>query len=281
MPLVDLKPLLAEAEARRSCLLGMVCLGWEDAAAFVAAGEAVGVPVVLQAGPGARRAIPLTVWGAMFRALGEAAKVPVVAHLDHGTSADECKAALDAGFTSVMYDGSRLSLADNISETQKMAKHASAYGASTEAEVGFVGYAEGDPSEGTDPSEAARFLEATRVDCLAVSVGNVHLKTEASTPLDWARLEAIRAQTNTSLVLHGGSGVPFADRLRAAQEFGVRKINLGTEIRQAYGAALRATLEDDPDVYDRLVISRGVAERRAELIEKTLDSAWTRQTYEP
>lgn len=274
MPLVNLKPLLVEAGTRRASLLGMVCLGWEDAAAFVAAGEATNTPVVLQAGPGARRAIPLAVWGAMFQALGTAARVPVVAHLDHGTSADECKAALDAGFTSVMYDGSRLPLAENIAETQKMVAHAEAYGASTEAEVGFVGYAEGAPSEGTDPGEALRFVEMTGVDCLAVSVGNVHLQTEASTPLDWAQLAAIRAGTAVPLVLHGGSGVPAPDRTKAAQHYGVRKINLGTEIRQAYGSSLRAVLAEDAAVYDRLAIGRAVADRRAALIETTLRSAW-------
>ena len=274
MPLVDLTSALASAEARQGALLGLVCLGWEDAAEFVAAGEATDIPIILQAGPGARAAIPVSVWGKMFRTLAEAATVPVVVHLDHGHSYDECAAALDAGFTSIMFDGSRLPLAQNITETNKVRERARASKASLEAEIGFVGYAEGEPSEGTCPQEAAQFARETDIDCLAVSVGNVHLTQSQSTPLDWDRLAKISAGVPVPLVLHGGSGVPDADRQRAAREFRVRKINLGTEIRQAYGAALRNVLGTDAPPFDRLEIAREVAQHRAPLIEKTLRSAW-------
>lgn len=274
MPLVNLRAVLDQAEARRGAVLGMVCLGWEDAAEFVAAGEATGVPVILQAGPGARAAIPTEVWGQMFRSLGARAKVPVVAHLDHGKSPDECFAALDAGFTSVMFDGSKLPLAENIAATNRVAARARPAGASVEAEVGFVGYDDGAPSEGTSPEEAERFANEADIDCLAVSAGNVHLATEQKTPLDWESLGTIRQRVAQPLVLHGGSGIPSADRARAISEFHVCKINLGTEIRQAYGAALRAVLDEEPGIFDRLKIAKAVAKKRAALVQSALLESW-------
>ena len=252
----------------------MVCLGWEDAAEFVAAGEATGVPVVLQAGPGARAAIPIEVWGRMFRSLADNARVPVVAHLDHGRTPEECFAALDAGFTSVMFDGSALPLSENIAQTNQVAVRARAAQASVEAEVGFVGYDDGPASEGTKPEEAETFAQSADIDCLAVSAGNVHLATKQKTPLDWDRLGQIAARVRHPLVLHGGSGVPEKDRKRASLHFGVRKINLGTEIRQAYGQALRNLLAENGDIFDRLKIANAVAEARAPLLETVLETSW-------
>lgn len=254
--------------------MGLVCLGWEDAVAYVRAGEAVGVPVILQAGPSARRHMPLSVWAAMFRALGEAASVDVVAHLDHGASPDECFAALDAGFTSVMFDGSKLPLAENIRQTGRVIERAARAGASTEAEIGFVGYATGAASQGTEPSEAATFYDAAPTDCLAVSVGNVHLHTKEAVSLDFERLAALRGAVPCPLVLHGGSGVLSAHRARAARKFGVRKINLGTELRQVHGRALRAVLAADEDLFDRIAIQTPVTAALQSAAEGVLKRAW-------
>ena len=104
MPVASLTDVLTPARAEGHAVIGAVVLGWEDAEAFVAAAEAVGCPVILQAGPGFRRSLPVAVSGVMFRTLGEAASVPVVAHIDHAKGLDECRAGIDAGFTSVMYD---------------------------------------------------------------------------------------------------------------------------------------------------------------------------------
>lgn len=278
MPLVSLTPVLAAARARGGAALGLVCLGWEDAQAYVAAGEATGVPVILQAGPGARAHMPIEVWGEMFRWLAARAEVPVVAHLDHGASVAEVEGALAAGFSSVMYDGSRLPLAENIAQSLEAAALARAAGASFEAEVGFVGYAEGAGSQPTCPQEAARFCEAVQPDCLAVSVGNVHLMTGDPTPLDWAALKAVRTALSQPLmqplVLHGGSGVPPAHRARAARDFGVAKINLGTELRQVYGAALRDSLAEQPDVFDRLKLQAPVTAALQAATQEVLVQAW-------
>jgi fructose-bisphosphate aldolase, class II len=235
---------------------GLVCLGWEDARAYVRAAEEERAPVILQAGPGARAHMPVAVWGAMLRYLAEAASVPVVVHLDHGLSVEECRAAIAAGFSSVMVDGSALPLEDNIRLTAEVVALAHAAGVSCEGEVGVVGYAGGKASFGTDPKEAARFARETGVDALAVSVGNVHLQTGPGTGLDLGLLRAIEAMTEVPLVIHGGSGVPVAERAALAAGSRIAKFNIGTELRMAFGAALRAAVAQDPVRFDRIAILR-------------------------
>ncbi|MGX9355337.1 class II fructose-bisphosphate aldolase [Roseobacteraceae bacterium S113] len=254
MPLVTLSDVLQPALTKGRAVAGVVCLGWEDMRAYVSAAEAEGAPVILQAGPGCRAHTPLPVLAAMFRHLGEAATVPVVAHLDHGYAADECRDAIACGFTSVMFDGSKLPLEDNIAQTRAIVEMAHAAGVSCEGEIGFVGYAEGAESRGTDPKEAARFAAETGVDAMAISVGNVHLQTDASEGLDTARIAAIEAVTEVPLVIHGGSGVPHAQRAQLAAQSAICKFNIGTELRQAFGAALRASIAADPDRFDRNAI---------------------------
>ena len=252
--IATLAEVLGPALARGYAVPGLVCLGWEDARAYVRAAEAERAPVILQAGPGARAHMPVRVWGAMFRELAEGASVPVVAHLDHGLTVEDCQEAIAAGFTSVMIDGSALALEENIALTAKVVALAHAAGVSCEGELGVVGYAGGKASSGTDPEEAARFVRETGVDALAVSVGNVHLQESAGLGLDLARLRAIEAVTEVALVIHGGSGVPVDQRAMLAAGSRIAKFNIGTELRMAFGAALRAAVIKDPERFDRIAI---------------------------
>jgi len=254
MTLATLSEVLQPALKGGYAVPGLVCLGWEDMRAYVAAAEAERAPVILQAGPSCRAHTPLPVLGAMMRYLAESVDVPVVVHLDHGYTLDECRAALDAGFTSLMYDGSRKPLAQNIDETARVAALAHAAGISCEGEIGFVGYAGGDASAGTDPAEAAQFARETGVDAMAISVGNVHLQTDHEGGLDEPRIRAIEAATNVPLVIHGGSGVPYAQRAALAKGSQIVKFNIGTELRMAFGQALREAVNADPDRYDRVAI---------------------------
>lgn len=254
MPLVTLADVLQPALKGGYAVGGLVTLGWEDMRAFVAAAEAEDCAVILQAGPGCREHTPLPVLGKMFRHLAEHASVPVVAHLDHGYTYDECSEGLDAGFTSLMFDGSRLSLADNIAQTRKIADLAHAGGISCEGEIGFVGYAYGEQSAGTDPAEAAIFARETGVDAMAVSVGNVHLQENKEGGLDEVRIAAIQDVTDVPLVIHGGSGVPVEQRARLAKTTQICKYNIGTELRMAFGAAMRAAVNADPTRFDRVSI---------------------------
>ena len=251
-----LQPALRDGYA----VAGLVCLGWEDARAYVAAAEAEGAPLILQAGPGARAHMPLPVWAAMFHSLADGASVPVVSHLDHGTSVTECEEAIALGFTSVMFDGSRLPLEENVAQTKAIVEMAHAAGVSCEGEIGFVGYSEGAASEGTDPDEAARFAAETGVDAVAVSIGNVHLQTDQAAEIDRDRLARIEAGIDVPLVIHGGSGLPHDLRRDLARKSSICKFNIGTELRMAFGAALRETMAARPEKFDRIALLSAVEE---------------------
>lgn len=254
MTLVTLRDVLQPALHQGYAVAGLVTLGWEDMRAYVAAAEAENCPVILQAGPSCRAHTPLPILGKMFRHLADAASVPVVAHLDHGYTYDECSEALDSGFTSLMFDGSRKPLADNIAETRQIAELAHSAGISCEGEIGFVGYSGGEGSNGTDPAEAARFATETGVDAMAISVGNVHLQQDKEGGLDEPRIRAIEAVTSVPLVIHGGSGVPLAQRTALARGSAICKFNIGTELRMAFGQALRDAVNADPARFDRVQI---------------------------
>ncbi len=257
MTIATLTDVLPPCLADGTAVAGLVVLGWEDALAYVRAAEALGRPVILQAGPGCRAHTPLPVLGAMFRHLADRAAVPVVAHLDHADGFETCRIAVECGFTSVMFDGSALPLADNIDRTARIVDWAHPLGVSVEAELGFVGYRGGAVSRPTDPDEAARFVAQTGVDALAVAVGNTHLMTEAGATLDFGRLAAIEAALpGLPLVLHGGSGIAGEVRRRLVRETAVCKVNIGTELRMAFGAGLRAVLAERPEAFDRLEILR-------------------------
>lgn len=275
MTLATLAQVLQPALQGKYAVPGLVCLGWEDMRAYVAAAEAERAPLILQAGPGCRAHTPLPVLGTMMRHLAEAASVPVVVHLDHGTSLDDCRQALNAGFTSLMFDGSRLPLAENIAATAAVVKLAHEAGASCEGEIGFVGYAGGEASLGTDIDEAAQFARETAVDAMAVSVGNLHLQEIPGSGIDRDRLAAISAGTEVALVLHGGSGIP-ADQRAGIAAMRVAKMNIGTELRQAFGAALRQALQADPAAFDRIALlkaTEGPVERATRAVIRSLGAS--------
>lgn len=264
-----LQPALRDGRA----VAGFVVQGWEDARAYVMAAEAVGRPVILQAGPGARAHMPMHLMAAMFVHLAEQASVPVVAHLDHGDGIDVCRAAIDCGFTSVMYDGSALPLADNIALTADIVALAHAAGVSVEAELGYVGYHGGAASRGTHPDEVAQFRAATGVDALAVSVGNDHLMPAPGAVIDLSALSAIAAAApGLPLVLHGGSGISAGLRARIARETAVCKFNIGTELRQAFGIALRNVLAADPALFDRNLMLQATAASLQSAAERAIVS---------
>lgn len=254
MTLATLAEVMQPALQQGHAVGGLVTLGWEDMRAYVEAAELEQVPVILQAGPSCREHTPLPILGKMFRHLAEGASVPVVAHLDHGYTMEECHIALDSGFTSLMFDGSRKPLSQNIDETAAVVDLAHRAGISCEGEIGFVGYFDGEASAGTDPEEAAVFEKATGVDAMAISVGNVHLQQHSGGGLDETRIRAIEAVTNVPLVIHGGSGVPEEQRRALAAGSAICKFNIGTELRMAFGKALREAVNRDLDRFDRVQI---------------------------
>lgn len=254
MSTATLADVLQPAMSGGYAVAGLVCLGWEDARAYVEAADETGIPIILQAGPSCRKHTPVPILGKMFRHLAEQANVPVVCHIDHGYTAEECFEGIDCGFTSVMFDGSKLTISENIDRTAAIVERAHAAGVSVEGEVGFVGYADGAASAGTNPNDAARFDNESGADALAVSVGNVHLKTKKTAGIDFDLLHEIETVTRLPLVLHGGSGIPVEARQELARNSRVSKFNIGTELRMAFGNALRKSLADQPDKFDRIAL---------------------------
>ena len=254
MTAATLKEVLKQAMEEQRAVAGLVVLGWEDAHAYVKAAEETGIPIILQAGPGCRAHTPVPILGKMFRHLADQASVPIVCHIDHGYSVHECLEGIDSGFTSVMFDGSKLPISENIDTTARIVEKADAAGVSVEGEVGFVGYAEGTSSAITLPEEAARFNNESGATALAISVGNVHLKTEKNSGINFSALKAIEEVTTLPLVLHGGSGIPVNIRKRLAKESRVSKFNIGTELRMAFGNSLRKSLTENPKIFDRITL---------------------------
>ena len=258
MSVANLEDVLQPALSEGYAIAGIVILGWEEALASVQAAEELGVPIILQAGPACRKYTPLPVLGAMFRYLAENSSVQVVCHLDHAYSIEECKAGIDNGFSSVMYDGSAHPLHENIATTKAIVDLAKSYGVSVEGEVGYVGYDGGNASSATDPIEAGEFARETGVSAIAVSIGNVHLKTEQDTQIDIEALRQIENQTSKiPLVIHGSSGIAVRERKRLAKTH-VSKFNIGTEIRKLFGSTLRRLIVEQPDAFDRIELLKPI-----------------------
>ncbi len=179
--------------------------------------------------------------------------VPVAIHLDHGSSFDKCKEAIDAGFTSVMIDASAQPFEDNVRITKEVVDYAHAKGVSVEAELGVVGGQEDDViAEGViyaDPAECKELVDRTGIDCLAPALGSVHGPYKGEPNLGFKEMEEISSQSDLPLVLHGGTGIPLKDVQRAIS-LGTAKINVNTENQIEGTKTVREVLAKDTEVYD-------------------------------
>ena len=178
--------------------------------------------------------------------------VPVAIHLDHGSSFESCKNAIDAGFTSVMIDGSHHPIAENIEMTKQVVEYAHQRGVSVEAEVGTVGGQEDGVIGGikyADKDECVRLVNEAGVDCLAPALGSVHGPYHGEPVLGFVEMEAIKEATNKPLVLHGGTGIPD-EKIRRAISCGTCKINVNTECQIAFHNEIQKVLAAKPEVYD-------------------------------
>lgn len=179
--------------------------------------------------------------------------VPVAIHLDHGSSFEKCKEAIDAGFTSVMIDASHHPFEENIEITKQVVEYAHKHNVSVEAELGTVGGQEDDIiADGViyaDPQECRQLVEATGIDCLAPALGSVHGPYKGEPNLGFKEMEEISQLCDVPLVLHGGTGIPLKDIQRSVS-LGTAKINVNTESQIASAKAVREVLDNDKVVYD-------------------------------
>lgn len=224
----------------------------EHAEAIIAGAEAARAPVVLQISQNAVRYHgSLRPIGLATLALAEAAAVPAVVHLDHATEAALVHEAVALGFGSVMFDGSALPYGENVAATAEVVAYAHARGVDVEAELGEVGGKDGvhAPGARTRPDEAAAFVASTGVDGLAVAVGSSHAMTERHASLDHQLIMEIRSSVGVPLVLHGSSGVPDQEIVRAVHA-GMTKINIATHLNHVFTDEVRAVLADQPRLVD-------------------------------
>jgi ketose-bisphosphate aldolase len=239
--------LLAAAAVRGAALGSFTAYNLETAVGVLRAAEERGTAVVLLLSPGSFRGRDGRLLASALVALADRAAVPACVQLDHVADLAAVEEALALGVGAVMADGSALPDEDNAAFVREAAALARGAGGHVEAELGRVEGSEDVAAAAaagalTDPERAAAFVARTGAACLAVSVGNVHGRYARPPRLDWERLAAIRERVNVPLSLHGTSGLPDVD-VRRAVELGVAKLNVNTELREAYLAATGRTLD--------------------------------------
>ncbi|MGM9949476.1 MAG: class II fructose-bisphosphate aldolase [Lysinibacillus sp.] len=255
MALVSMKEMLIKAKAEKYAVGQFNINNLEFTQAILQAAQEENSPVILGVSEGAGKYMGGFVAVVhMVKGLIESYNitVPVAIHLDHGSSFEKCKEAIDAGFTSVMIDASHHPFEENVQITKQVVEYAHAHGVSVEAELGTVGGEEDGVIGGinyADPQECKNLVEQTDIDCLAPALGSVHGPYKGEPNLGFKEMEEISQLADLPLVLHGGTGIPTHDIQRAIS-LGTAKINVNTENQIAATKAIREILNNDQKVYD-------------------------------
>lgn len=272
--LVTGKELLLDAQKNGYAVGAFNINNMEIVQAIIEAAEETNSPVILQASQGGIKYAGIEYIAALGKVAGRKAKVPVALHLDHGTDFDQVMLCIRHGFTSVMIDGSRFPLEENIAYTKKVIEVAKAVGVSVEAELGKIGGTEDHITVSdkdatfTDPEEALRFVNETDVDFLAIAVGTAHGVYKGEPKLDFDRIEAIKNKVGIPLVLHGSSGVP-EEAIKRAIPLGICKINIDTDLRIAFANGVKDFLKKDPENIDpRKILAPAKSAMKERIIEK-------------
>lgn len=274
MPLQTLIPVLARARATGTAVGAFNVIQLEHAEAYAYAAEETGQPLVMQISQNCVRYHgALKPLARAVLAVAEDCARPVVVHLDHAEDLSLVREAVDLGFTSVMYDGSRLPDEENRRQTREVVRLCHAAGVSVEAELGEVGGKDGVHAPGvrTDPEDAARFVAETGVDALAVAVGSSHAMTERTAALDNGLIARIAEVVHVPLVLHGSSGVPD-EGLATAVRAGMTKVNIATHLNVVFTRAVHELLTEEPTVDTRRYIgaARSAVTREVARLQRLL-----------
>lgn len=253
MALVTTKQLLLDAQKNGYAIGAFNVENMEMVQAVVAAAEELKSPVIMQTTPSTLKYADVDYFYANVATAAKKASVPVVMHLDHGSSFELAMQAYRAGYTSIMIDGSHSIFEENIAVTKAVVDACHPGGIPVEAELGKVGGKEDDLDGGnggyTEPSEAAEFVEATGIDSLAVAIGTAHGVYKGIPKLDVERLSQIREVVSIPLVLHGTSGVPD-DAVRECIRRGICKVNYATDLRIAFTNGVKEVLAEKPETID-------------------------------
>lgn len=230
-----LKPVLKKAVQMNMAIGAFNAHNLEMTQAIIKAACAEGVPVIIQTSEGTAKFVGMKSFVAVCKSLSAEYGIDVVLHLDHARNWDNIKEAVDAGYSSIMYDGSHLPFKENVLATQHVVEYVHAAGASVEGELGTIGGTEDgiavdpDAVEFTKPADAVKFVELTDVDALAVGIGTNHGQYKSKTRLRFDVLQAIHEAVDIPLVVHGGTGVSDED-IHKVINGGIRKFNVGTEL---------------------------------------------------
>ena len=246
------RPLLDAATHAGKAIAALNFYNAETLIAHLRAAKANNESIILQTTEATIDYLGLGMIIGMATAAADLVEQPVALHLDHGRSYELAARCIDKGYTSVMIDGSKMSFADNCAVTRRVVELAHSAGVSVEGELGHVGQNNEPTSSAaqflTEANDAARFVSETDVDALAVAIGTAHGFYKGEVKLDFGRLQEINAAVpNTPLVLHGGSGVS-AELLQKCIAFGIRKVNFGTELKNAFTGAIKRSLSASDDI---------------------------------
>lgn len=241
MSLVTLSDILPEARASGKAIGAFNVANYETAVSVIMAAEAEQSPVIVQVYQRLLSDPYFPAMAAMLRTLAENSRVPVVLHLDHGASLDQIRQAISLGFSSVMFDASRLPLPENIAMTQQAVALAEKAGVSIEAEIGHVPANDREPTPYSDPDEVEQFVRETAVDALAVAVGTAHGFYRTPPKISVEIASEIGKRVSVPLVLHGGSDTPL-DKVRAVIGAGMAKVNVATEFQYRFEQNLKQQL---------------------------------------
>lgn len=269
------KELLLDAQKNGYAVGAFNVNNMEIIQAIIGAAEELNSPVILQASQGGIKYAGIEYIAEMGKMAARNAKVPVALHLDHGTDFEQVMLCIRHGFTSVMIDGSRFPLEENIAFTKRVVDIAHMVGVTVEAELGKIGGTEDhitvDERDATftDPQEAKRFVDETGVDYLAIAVGTSHGVYKGEPKLDFKRIKAIRDIIDIPLVLHGASGVP-EESLKKSIPMGISKINIDTDLRIAFSQAVKDYLKENPDAIDPRKILGPGRDRMQEAIKEKI-----------
>lgn len=277
MPLIGMKDMLGKAYAEGYAVGGFDAFNAETFQALVETGLAKKSPLLTICAPVEYALLGSGVTAAVAKAVADYYGADLCLHLDHAGTYEDVVDAIEAGFTSVMIDGSQKAFEENVALTSKVVAFAHARGIAVEAELGAMGRADAISHEGdaafrteyTDPSVAAQFVERTGCDFLAVSIGNAHGLYSQAPTLDFERLKAIRDAVPVPLVLHGGSGTP-EDQLRKAVSLGIAKVNVASEIAKAFNNSYLPTMSEGKTWW--AVAKRTASRKTREVIGRWMDT---------
>jgi len=245
-----LKKILKDAQKRKYAIGQFNFSTIEQLRGILAAAEGLRSPVILGTSEGESKFLGLKEIIALVEISKTKYKIPIFLNLDHGKDLEWIKQAIDYGYSAVHFDGSKLSLEKNIEYAKRIVGYARKKGVLVEGELGYIGgesethkkRAKIEKKDLTSLKQVERFVKETRVDSLAIAIGNIHGTYAGMLKLDLERLKEINNRTTAFLVLHGGSGIPKTE-VKKAINFGIVKVNINTELRAAWKETLKTILK--------------------------------------